>query len=185
MHFLPFYSLAATERSLALALENIPQMFPMNNEHSHKLKQRQWKFLTAVPEWSITLIPSNLFVAVKYTYCCIPEMEGEVNSLPWTLYSPYRLICNIIFYWYLFPGPGRIHIQMKSTYSAGVLLSLQVNFMSSRKAGKNYELFVRWVHSIPCGDTTTSLPVEGEGLDDRTLNHLNKIFIKAFRLDIL
>ncbi|OJD20933.1 hypothetical protein ACJ73_07729 [Blastomyces percursus] len=47
---------------------------------------------------------------------------------------------------------------------------------------ENYELFARWIHGIPCGDTTTPLDIEGETLDDRTVKHVDRLLKKTYKL---
>ncbi|KAK2801624.1 hypothetical protein FQN50_007685 [Emmonsiellopsis sp. PD_5] len=47
---------------------------------------------------------------------------------------------------------------------------------------ENYELFARWIHSIPCGDTTTPLNIEGEMLDEHTVKQVDQYLRKTYKL---
>ncbi|XRM46748.1 hypothetical protein ABZX51_009776 [Aspergillus tubingensis] len=46
---------------------------------------------------------------------------------------------------------------------------------------ENYELFVRWIYSIPCGDTQAPLAIKGEELPQRSYDQINKGFRHAVR----
>ncbi|OJI88798.1 hypothetical protein ASPTUDRAFT_205837 [Aspergillus tubingensis CBS 134.48] len=41
---------------------------------------------------------------------------------------------------------------------------------------ENYELFVRWIYSIPCGDTQAPLAIKGEELSQRSYEQIDKGF---------
>lgn len=41
---------------------------------------------------------------------------------------------------------------------------------------ENYELFVRWIYSIPCGDTQAPLAIKGEELPQRSYEQIEKGF---------
>ncbi|GLA19109.1 hypothetical protein AnigIFM62618_006772 [Aspergillus niger] len=41
---------------------------------------------------------------------------------------------------------------------------------------ENYELFVRWIYSLPCGDTVAPLPIKGEELPRRSYELIDKGF---------
>ncbi|RJE21390.1 hypothetical protein PHISCL_06260 [Aspergillus sclerotialis] len=47
---------------------------------------------------------------------------------------------------------------------------------------ENYELFVRWTYSIPCGDTFTPLCIEGEKLEDPAIRRLDKFLKKVYKV---
>lgn len=46
----------------------------------------------------------------------------------------------------------------------------------TKNCRENYELFVRWIYSVPCGDTRAPLAIEGEKLPQRTYKLIDAVF---------
>ena len=46
---------------------------------------------------------------------------------------------------------------------------------------ENYELFMRWIHGIPCGDTEATVNINGEKVGDRTVEMVDRILNGIFR----
>ncbi|KAB8069882.1 hypothetical protein BDV29DRAFT_194542 [Aspergillus leporis] len=71
---------------------------------------------------------------------------------------------------YTFPVNGeRLHI------SKGIFHDFQENVK------ENYQLFIQWVHGIPCGRTETPLSIKDEKLDNQTKKDVESFLDYLFK----
>ncbi|OOF91745.1 hypothetical protein ASPCADRAFT_509744 [Aspergillus carbonarius ITEM 5010] len=109
-----------------------------------------------------------------YHYADPEESLRRSEVLPIVGYMRWRLRQFDLIRHYIFPvlviSIFRSKARILQAYHDGHHLYISkspfVDFKENKR--ENYELFVRWVHGVPCGDTKTPLAIEGEELDEAT-----------------
>lgn len=91
-----------------------------------------------------------------------------------------RLTCEQVLAVSIFRSKARI---LQAHYDGQHLQIFKSDFYDFKENIKeNYELFVRWTYSIPCGDTFTPLCIEGEKLEDPAIRRLDKFLKKVYKV---
>ncbi|KAL2814679.1 hypothetical protein BDW59DRAFT_20365 [Aspergillus cavernicola] len=116
---------------------------------------------------------------VKVTHHAEPDeriSRGEV--LPITSYMEWRLrLTHYVQHFYmpiLVVSFFRSKARILQAYHDGKQLHISMSKFYDFKEDNhtNYELFARWLHSKPCGDTSAPINIVGEKLDDRSVKKL-------------
>ncbi|RAL00037.1 uncharacterized protein BO80DRAFT_502927 [Aspergillus ibericus CBS 121593] len=125
-----------------------------------------------------------------YHYAQPEEPLRRSEVLPIVGYMRWRLTQFDYIRHYTFPvvviSIFRSKVRILHAYHDGNHLHISKSHFVDFKENKrgNYELLVRWIHGVPCGDTTAPLSIEGEELDESTskvIDHTLKRFLRKSR----
>ncbi|RAL00035.1 uncharacterized protein BO80DRAFT_494448 [Aspergillus ibericus CBS 121593] len=109
------------------------------------------------------------------------EVLPIVGYMRWRL-SQFDYICHHTFP-VLVVSIFRSKARILQAYHDGQRLHISksrfVDFREPKR--ENYELFVRWIHGVPCGDTEAPLGIKGEEIDQVTSELIDDVLHRLFR----